>query len=180
MRLKRAESIGVVVDFQERVVPRVDGSQDLVAGMERLVRGLQVLGVPLALVQHNTKGLGETVAPIRGLMEGSPRFEKITFSGCGEAGFLEHLRRSGRAAVIVAGTESHVCVLQTVLDLLASGFTVAVVEDAVGSRRPTDRRVALERMRQEGARITTVESLLYELTERAGTDVFRGILSIVK
>jgi nicotinamidase-related amidase len=82
--------------------------------------------------------------------------------------------------VIVAGTESHVCVLQTVLDLLASGFTVAVVEDAVGSRRPTDRRVALERMRQEGARITTVESLLYELTERAGTDVFRGILSIVK
>jgi len=82
--------------------------------------------------------------------------------------------------VIVAGTESHVCVLQTVLDLLAAGFTVAVVEDAVGSRKPADRRVALERMRQEGARITTVESLLYELTERSGTDTFREILRLVK
>jgi len=86
----------------------------------------------------------------------------------------------GRDGQIVAGTESHVCVLQTVLDLLSAGFAVAVVEDAVGSRRPTDRRVALERMRQEGARITTVESLLFELTERAGTEAFRTILRLVK
>jgi nicotinamidase-related amidase len=180
MRLKLAESIGVVVDFQERVVPHVDGSQELVAGMERLVKGLQALGVPLALVQHNTKGLGETVAPIRSLMEGCPRFEKVTFSSCGEPGFLQHLQRSLRTAVVVAGTESHVCVLQTVLDLLTAGFTVAVVEDAVGSRKPADRRAALERMRQEGARITTVESLLYELTECSGTDIFRDILRLVK
>jgi nicotinamidase-related amidase len=180
MRLSRAECIGVVVDFQERVVARVDGREDLAAAMERLVRGLQALEVPLALVQHNTKGLGETIAPIRRLMEGCPRFEKVTFSSCGEPGFLEHLQRSGRTAVIVAGTESHVCVLQTVLDLLAAGFTVAVVEDAAGSRKPADRRVALERMRQEGARITTVESLLYELTERSGTEVFREILRLVK
>jgi Isochorismatase family len=147
MRLSRAECIGVVVDFQERVVASVDGREDLAAGMERLVRGLQVLEVPLALVQHNTKGLGETVEPIRGLMEGCPRFEKVTFSSCGEPGFLEHLQASGRTTVIVAGTESHVCVLQTVLDLLAAGFTVAVVEDAAGSRKPADRLVALERMR---------------------------------
>ena len=180
MRLHRAACIGVVVDFQERVVPRADGARDLVAGMERLVRGLQALGVPLVAVQHNTKGLGETIAPIRGLVEGCPRFEKTTFSSCGEPGFLEHLQGSGRTAAIVAGTESHVCVLQTVLDLLAAGFTVAVVEDAVGSRKPADRRVALERMRQEGARITTVESLLYELTERSGTDTFREILRLVK
>jgi nicotinamidase-related amidase len=131
-------------------------------------------------VQHNTRGLGETVAPIRGLMEGCPRFEKTTFSGCGEPGFLEYLRGSLRSVVIAAGTESHVCVLQTVLDLLAAGFTVAVVEDAVGSRRPVDRSVALERMRQEGARITTVESLLFELTERSGTETFREILRLVK
>ncbi|OHD75255.1 MAG: hypothetical protein A2177_12605 [Spirochaetes bacterium RBG_13_68_11] len=180
MRLRRAESIGIVVDFQERVVPHVDGRENLAAGMERLVRGLQALGVPLALVQHNTKGLGETVAPIRGLLEGCPRFEKVTFSSCGEPGFLDHLRSSGRTTMIVAGTESHVCVLQTVLDLLTAGFTVAVVEDAVGSRKLADRRVALERMRQEGARITTVESLLYELTERSGTDTFREILRLVK
>jgi nicotinamidase-related amidase len=180
MRLSRGECIGIVVDFQERVVSQVDGREDLAASMERLVRGLQALEVPLLLVQHNTKGLGETIAPIRGLMEGRPRFEKITFSCCGEPGFLENLRSSGRTVVIVAGTESHVCVLQTVLDLLAAGFAVAVVEDAVGSRKPTDRRVALERMRQEGARITTVESLLFELTERAGTDAFREVLRLVK
>lgn len=180
MRLDRETAIGVVVDVQERVLPHVDGREGLEASLARLVRGLGVLGVPLVLVQHNTRGLGETVAPIRALMEGRPRFEKQTFSAWGEAGFREHLQASGRTTAIVAGTESHVCVLQTVLDLLAAGFATAVVEDAVSSRRPLDRKVALERMRQEGARISTVESLLYELTERSGTDVFRQILAIVK
>ena len=180
MRFSRSKCIGIVIDFQERVVPAVDVREEVVAAMERLVRGLQVLEVPRVLVQHHTKGLGETIEPIRGLMAGSPRFEKLAFSCCGEPGFLEHLRGTGRTAAIVAGTESHVCVLQSVLDLLAAGFAVAVVEDAVGSRRPADRRAALERMRQEGARITTVESLLYELTERAGTDEFRRILKLVK
>ncbi len=180
MRFSRSQCIGIVVDFQERVVPAVDGRDDLVAGMERLVRGLLALEVPGVLVEHNPKGLGTTIEPIRGLMAGCPRFEKLAFSCCGEPGFLELLRDAGRTAAVVAGTESHVCVLQSVLDLLAAGFTVAVVEDAVGSRRPADRRAALERMRQEGARITTVESLLYELTERAGTEEFRRILKIVK
>jgi nicotinamidase-related amidase len=180
MRFSRSRCIGIVVDFQERVVPAVDGRDDLVAAMERLVRGLAALEVPRVLVEHNPKGLGTTIEPLRSLMAGSPRFEKLAFSCCAEPGFLEHVRGTGRTEAIVAGTESHVCVLQTVLDLLAAGFAVAVVEDAAGSRRPADRRAALERMRQEGARITTVESLLYELTERAGTDEFRRILQIVK
>jgi nicotinamidase-related amidase len=180
MRFSRSQCIGIVVDFQERVVPAVDGRDDLVAAMERLVRGLAALEVPRVIVEHNPKGLGATIEPIRGLMDGSSRFEKLAFSCCGEPGFLEHVRGTGRTAAIVAGTESHVCVLQTVLDLLAAGFAVAVVEDAVGSRRPADRRAAIERMRQEGARITTVESLLYELTERAGTDDFRRVLKLVK
>lgn len=140
MRFSRSKCIGIVIDFQERVVPAVDVREEVVAAMERLVRGLQVLEVPRVLVQHHTKGLGETIEPIRGLMAGSPRFEKLAFSCCGEPGFLEHLRGTGRTAAIVAGTESHVCVLQSVLDLLAAGFAVAVVEDAVGSRRPTGAR----------------------------------------
>ena len=180
MRLERSECIGVIVDVQERVIPHVDGREGLEAALARLVRGLGALEVPLVLVQHNTRGLGETVAPIRALMEGRPRFEKLTFSAWGEAPFREHLQAAGRTTAIVAGTESHVCVLQTVLDLLAAGWRTVVVEDAVSSRRPLDRRVALERMRQEGSRVSTVESLLYELTERSGTGLFREILAIVK
>jgi hypothetical protein len=179
-RLNLADSMGLVVDVQERVVAHLAGREAFVAAVVRLVQGLQILEVPLRWVQEYTKGLGETVEPLRSLLAGSPRHEKLAFSCCREPAILADLRGVGRGTVIVAGSESHVCVLQTCLDLLAAGFTVAVPEDAVGSRRPDDRRVALERLRQEGARITTVESLLFELLGGAGTDVFRRISRLVK
>jgi len=180
MRLHRADCIAIVVDTQERLFPHIDGRDELAAGMGKLVRGLQALEVPLLLVQQYTRGLGETIEPIRVLLEGCPRYEKITFSCCGEPALLEALRRSGRTVVILAGIEAHVCVLQSAVDLQAEGFLPVVVEDCVSSRRPLDRRVALERMRQEGARVTTAESLLFELLERAGTDTFKEISRLLK
>jgi hypothetical protein len=180
MRLKLAESMGIIVDVQDRLFPHIDGHEALAASLERLVRGLAVLEVPLLWGEQYPKGLGGTIEPLRTLLAGRPRFEKLCFSCCGEPTFFDEIRRAGRRTVILAGLETHDCVLQTCLDLLESGFSVAVVEDAVGSRRPVDRRVALERMRQEGARITTVESLLFELIRRAGSDTFRQISRLVK
>jgi nicotinamidase-related amidase len=180
LRVQKERSIGLLVDAQERLFPFIDGHDRFAAAASRLIRGLQALEVPVMAVQMYTKGLGETVAPLRDLLHGNPPFEKITFSGCDEPALLRALKLSGRRCVIVAGFEAHACVLQTTLGLLAEGFLPVVVEDCVGSQRDADKRVAVERMRQEGARITTSESILFELLEKAGTETFRRVSRIVK
>jgi nicotinamidase-related amidase len=180
MRLHRGHCIGLIVDTQERLFPHIDGREALAQGMERLIRGLGVLGVPLLWVQQYTKGLGETIPALAELLQPYPRFEKLSFSSCGEPGLLSALRLSGRRSVLIAGIEAHVCVLQTVLDLLTLGFQPVVAEDCVSSRRPADKAVAIARMRQEGARITTCESLLFELLGAAGTETFKAISRLVK
>jgi hypothetical protein len=180
MHLHRDRSIGIVVDVQEKIVPYIHEHERLTAAISRLVRGLKILEVPLLPVQLYTKGLGQTVEPLRGLFAGRAWFEKMAFSCLGESEFLRELKLSGRRCVIVAGIESHACVLQTVLDLLVERFIPVVVEDCVGSQRPADKAVAIERMRQEGARITTSESILFELLGISGTEIFRQISAIVK
>lgn len=180
MHLHRDHSIGIVVDVQERLFPYIHDHDRFAAAVSRLVRGLKILEVPVLGVQLYTKGLGETVEPLRGLLKGSPRFEKIAFSCLGEPDILRELKLSGRRCVVVAGIESHACVLQTVLDLLVERFIPVVVEDCVASQRPSDKAVAIERMRQEGARITTSESILFELLGSAGTETFRQVSAIVK
>ncbi len=180
MRLYRDHCLGMVIDVQQRLFPHIDGHDELAARLDTLVRGLAELGVPLLVTQQYTRGLGETIEPLRALLVGQPTFEKISFSCWGDEGIAGAIRRSGRRCVIVAGIEAHVCVLQTTLDLLAAGFLPVVVEDCVSSRHPLDRRVALERLRQEGARVSTAESLLFELLERAGTETFRRISRLVK
>ena len=180
MHLHPDHCIGLIVDLQDRIVPRIHDHDRVVAGASRLVRGLAVLRVPVLCVELYTRGLGRTVEPLAGLLAGSPQFEKIAFSCLGEPEILRELKLSGRRCVIVAGIEGHACVLQTVLDLLVERFVAVVVEDCVGSQRPSDRAVAIERMRQEGARITTSESVLFELLGRAGTETFRQVSAIVK
>ena len=118
MYLQKENCIGIVVDVQEKLLPHIHDCDRCVAAVARLVRGLKILQVPVLAVQLYTKGLGETVAPLRGLLEGSPLFEKIAFSCCAEPAILRELKLSGRRCVIVAGFESHACVLQTILDLL--------------------------------------------------------------
>jgi hypothetical protein len=180
MHFHRDHCIGIVVDAQEKLFPHIHEHDRFLAATSRLVRGLKILEVPILKVQIYTKGLGETVAPLQELLRGFPLFEKISFSCCGEPSILRALKLSGRRCVIVAGFESHACVLQTTLDLLVEGFIPAVVEDCVSSQREADKRVAIERMRQEGARITTSESILFELLERGGTESFRQISRIAK
>ena len=180
MHLHKDHCIGIVVDAQERLFPHIHEHERLAAATARLIRGLKILEVPVLAVQLYTKGLGETIAPLAALLEDCPRFEKISFSCCADPSILRALKLSGRRCVILAGFESHACVLQTTLDLLVKRFLPVVVEDCVSSQREADKRVALERMRQEGARITTCESVLFELLGEAGTETFRQISRLVK
>ena len=145
-----------------------------------LLKGLAVLGVPAIITQQYTKGLGATVPEILEAAGDCPIFDKITFSCYQNEAIRAALKASGRNTVIVCGIESHVCVLQTVIDLLEDGYQVVLVEDCIDSRKASDKANALIRARQEGAVITSYEAILFELTQIAGNDRFKQISKLVK
>ncbi|MBN1491931.1 MAG: hydrolase [Phycisphaerae bacterium] len=181
-RLSRAESVLLVVDLQEKLLPKIVGGEAVVAASCRLIRAVEILGVPVLVTEQYPRGIGTTTPAVREAVGArwKPPVEKTTFSCCGVEAFGEALRAIGRDQVLVVGIEAHVCVQQTVLDLLALGFSPFVCADAVGSRGEMDCRVALERMRDAGAVITTTEAVLFELSVRADTNDFKQILELIK
>ncbi len=179
-RLKREDSILVMVDFQERLMPAMKEHDDLEESVCKLVQGIRTLDVPIIVTQQYTKGLGPTVPAIaEALGEFSP-IEKTDFSAAGELNFLEALNEAGKTTVILCGIETHVCVAQTALILLELGYDVFLVEDAVSSRDKNDKKVAIRRMVQAGARPVTVEAVLFELLGTAKAAEFKEISRIVK
>ncbi len=180
MRILRENSIGLVIDIQERLFPYIHEHDELANSAAVLVKGLNAVGVPLIVTQQYTKGLGPTIQSLAAIPSFPAPIEKIAFSCCDEPLFLARLAESGKKYVIITGIETHVCVLQTTIDLLQSGYLPVVVEDCVGSRRYTDKQTAINRMRAEGAVITSYESILFELLRYSGTATFKEISNLVK
>jgi nicotinamidase-related amidase len=180
MRILKEEAAAVVIDIQERLLPHIDGGAIILDNCLKLIAGLKLLSVPVIVTQQYSRGLGPTVQEIIQMFPEFRHIEKISFSCCEEPAFDKEIELLAKENIILCGIESHVCVLQTCLDLLASGKRPVVVEDCVSSRKANDKLIAIGRMRQEGAIITTVESLLFELTRVAGNDVFKSISGIVK
>ena len=178
-KLNREQAMLFVIDLQEKLLPAISGAEACVAAAARLIRGCRVLGVPMIATEQYPAGLGQTCQSVKTLLDSVPAIEKLAFSGCVQA-VRDAIAARGCRQVIVTGTEAHVCVQQTVLDLLRDQKDVWVCADAVGSRRPFDCEMALQRMRQAGALITTVESVLFELLGQAGADEFKAVLKIVK
>lgn len=174
MLMNRDQSALLVVDIQERLLPHIHEGEAVLANAVWLVRVAQRLGVPVMLSEQYPKGIGHTVAVLRGLTSPESIAEKLHFS-CVAAKCLDGLPGAERPQVVVAGTESHVCALQTVLDLRAQGKEVFVVADAVGSRKPADKELALARMRSHGVHIVSREMVAFEWLKQAGTDEFRAI-----
>lgn len=180
MRLLAKDTTALFIDYQEKLVPVIYGKDDIVKKSITLAQGLQELEVPIGLSQQYTKGLGETVSELAGVIEGFGYVEKTTFScyECDEIkGWLEN---GGRNTVLICGVEAHICVLQTVIDLIEAGYQVVVAADCIGSRSPYDREIALERMKAEGAMLTTCEAVLFELTGGAKSPHFKTISKLVK
>jgi nicotinamidase-related amidase len=178
--LDRKRTLLLVVDVQARLAPVIAGHETVIANCARLIEGCRLLGVPLLVSEQYPKGLGPTVDQLRGLLRDDEVLEKISFSCLRDREIKERLAESGRDTLLVCGMEAHVCVTQSVLDALDEGYHVQVAADAVGSRSPENRRVALERLAQEGATVTTTESALFELLKAAGTDEFKQISKLVK
>jgi nicotinamidase-related amidase len=164
----------VVVDVQERLLPAMHDGEAVVDACAWLVRVAQRLDVPVALTEQYPQGLGPTVARLRALVPEDAIAAKLAFS-CAEAGCLDGLPGAGRPQVVLAGIESHVCVLQSALGLAAAGNEVFVVADAVTSRAPDSRRLALDRLRQRGVAVVSREMVAFEWLARAGTDAFRVV-----
>ncbi|MGF1587503.1 MAG: hydrolase [Bacteroidales bacterium] len=180
MRILKEDSAAVVIDIQERLLPHMFDGEKMLRNCEKLIEGLKILSVPITVTQQYTKGLGPTQPSIMEMFTDFSFVEKSTFSCCGEPSFRENISLSGKKNFIICGIEAHVCVLQTCIDLIDDGFTPVIVEDCISSRKPEDKLIAIERMRQEGARITTLESILFELTRQAGSDIFKSISRLVK
>jgi nicotinamidase-related amidase len=180
MRIIREESIGLIIDIQERLFPFIHENELVLKNTSTLIKGLQAVGIPILVTQQYTKGLGSTLQPLKDALGTEEYIEKMAFSCCDDNGFMAELKKLNRRFVIVAGIESHVCVLQTVIDLLESDFQPVVVEDCISSRNLNDKLIAVARMRSEGAIITTYESLLFEVLRYSGTPEFKEISKLVK
>lgn len=177
--LSRTVSKLLIVDVQEKLVPLIFNAERMIGNCRRLLQGAKILEVPVFATEQYPKGLGATVGPLKELCNSIP--EKLRFS-CAEVlnwGTAAE-QTDNRFQIVVAGIESHVCVLQTVFDLLAAGFQVFVPADAIASRGELDWKIALDRMSNGGAVITTTESVLFEWCERSGTPEFKQISQLIK
>ncbi len=153
-------------------MPVIDDHEAVVARAVRLAEAATLLGVPVRATEQNPAGLGRTVPPLAGYPQAV--MSKTTFSAAADPGFAA-LLPTGSGQIVVAGAEAHVCVLQTVLDLLASGRRVAWAADATGSRYPADRAAAIDRARQHGTEIVTSEMVLFEWLRDARHPKFREV-----
>lgn len=180
MRIIRDNTTALIIDIQEKLFPHIHEHDAIAASTGILVRGLQVLKIPVHVTQQYSKGLGQTIAPIAELFSPFSHIEKTAFSCCDEPKVIMKLEGTGRNNVLVSGIESHICVQQTVIDLLERGYHPVVIEDCISSRRKYDKETAIKRMRREGAIISTYESILFELCRYSGSEEFKAISALVK
>jgi len=178
--LSARRSCLLVVDVQTKLAPAVAEGARAISNAAVLMRGAARLGVPVLISEHYPKGLGSTVPALAELVSEDSIVEKIRFSAAREQAFRARLHGLNRGQIVVAGMETHVCVLQTALALREDGHEVFVVADAVSSRRLEDRAVAIERMQAEGCRIVTTEMVIFEWLERGDAKEFRELLALIK
>lgn len=175
--IDREDSVLVVIDVQEKLMPAIADGRKVVDNTVKLLKCAQIMNLPCIVTEQEK--LGATVAEVKGEIAGVIPIVKITFDAFLSDAFTEHLHKLRRKTLIIAGVETHVCVAQTALHALPD-YPVHVVSDAVSSRTPDNRRIGLDRMRQQGAIITSTEMVIFELLERAGTDEFKKVLQLVK
>lgn len=179
-RIVRKKAALAVVDIQERLLPAIFEKERVVQNSVRLIKGAAAMKLPIVATEQYRKGIGPTVPEIAGAIPGFAPIEKLAFSCCGADGFLAALEKAGVTDIVLCGIEAHVCVTQTCLDLLDKGCRVFVVADACSSRTPENHRIGLGRMRDAGAIIVSTEMILFDLLDRAGTEEFKQVLTLVK
>jgi len=176
----REGSLLLIIDFQQGMLKVMESWERIARKVNQLIRAADILGVPVLVTEQYRKGLGETHSELLREIKSPVVFQKEHFSACLEPDFLSVVHSFNRDEIVVVGMETHVCVLQTCLDLIKSGFKVHLVADAVASRVRENRDIAIDLLRQAGAVVTSTEIVIFQWTCRANTEDFRRILPIVK
>ena len=180
MRLNKSDLVLLIVDVQERLAKVMERREQVERSIVVLIRLAKLMDIPIVLTQQYTKGLGPTVEAIASELDGMGYVEKIDFSCCGEESFTKQMDALGRKTVILTGMESHICVLQTALDLLDMGYNIHVPWDAVCSRSDGNRDRAIRFMERAGAVITSSETAAFQVLGCAGTPEFKEISALLK
>ncbi len=176
--MSRADTTLLVVDVQEKLVPVIAGHRQMVWNIGRLLEAATILGTHVIATEQYPKGLGATVPELAEKL--GTVADKLSFSCGGCSAFVEELRRREDDRILVVGVETHVCVQQSVLDLMAAGRRVFVAVDAVGSRYEVDHQTALRRMDSAGATLTTTEATLFEWCQTAAAPEFKQISRLAR
>jgi nicotinamidase-related amidase len=180
MRITKENTIGLIIDVQERLFPAMWEKESLLKNTLTLIQGLIVIKIPLLVTQQYSKGLGETIPEIKSVISDFGFIEKRDFSCFDEPVVIEKLKKLDAKNIIICGIESHVCVLQSAVDLKEAGFNPIVVLDCVSSRSKASIESAKERFRFEGIMMTSYESILFELTRSSLAPEFKTISRLVK
>ena len=178
--LKKETTALLIIDMQERILPVIRNYELVLENTLKLIKGFKAMHLPIYFTEQYPKGLGPTSQKIIGELEDYTAFQKMSFSCSGAENLFDEFKSKKLSQIVVTGIESHVCVQQTVLDLIANDCQVNLAADAVSSRKEIDYKIALERMRALGAEVTTSESILFELLEVCGTPEFKEVSKIVK
>lgn len=176
MLISKSDSCLLIIDVQERLAPAVNDPRRVIDGCSRLLKGADILNVPVIVTEQYPKGLGSSIFEIKeSAPENAIYFPKTSLSAVREEGFMEHIRTIGKKQIIIAGIEEHICVLQTAVELKENGFDVFVVTDASASRSVENEKAAIRRFRQENIYLATVEMVLFEWLRKAGSPEFKDI-----
>ena len=170
----------IIIDMQEKLTRAMSNKEYLVTNLQKLISGLRLLGVPMIHTEQYPQGLGLTITEVSSLLPDTKPIMKMEFSCCGNAEFLAKLKALNKKQILIAGIEGHVCVYQTTADLLIAGYEVQIVTDCVSSRTNDNKTIAIEKMRNLGAQITSTEIVLFELLRTAEHKNFKDISRIVK
>ena len=180
MRLDVNETMALVVDFQEKLMPAMYNRDGVVQNSYKLIKGLDILEVPTVYTQQYTKGLGMTIPELILGDNEFEYFEKMKFSCYSDKNISDYVDSLNKNNVIICGVEAHICVLQTALDLKKAGYNVILMADCIDSRKEYDKKIAIKRAIQEGILVSTYESVLFDLLDGADSPKFKEISRLIK
>ena len=178
--LQADNAVLVVVDIQGKLASLMDNKDEFYKNTVRMIEGARVLDIPIIWNEQLPDKLGPTIPEIKAALEGASPLVKKSFSCCGNSDFVARLKELKRRQILLVGMETHVCVYQTAQDLLADGYEVFAVADAIASRSADNKLLGLATMKDLGARMTSVEMALFEMLKYAEGERFKKVIQIVK
>ncbi|MFZ2447347.1 MAG: isochorismatase family protein [Syntrophobacteraceae bacterium] len=176
----REDCLLLIIDIQRAMLKVIDTWRNVARKVNQLTQAADALGIPILLTEQYNKGLGGTIQEVLDRIRSPKVFHKEHFSACLETDFPPLIESYHRSQIVVVGMETHVCVLQTGLDLIAKGYRLQLVADGVASRTSQNRDIAIDLLREAGAVITSAEIVIFQWARRANTEEFRKVLPIVK